>query len=344
MFSLPVLIKFASGGIEFKNGSIVKLPLELIDKYRIEQYNKITQIGWGISEFNYRYYSSYMPSGDFVIIPGLIISDDNIRPTKKFYGYATQLTRQQVEQAVLGMTSYLARVVGGAQRDLAMLIHDLRALSNAIYSPAEEARIQLGQGDIFEASKRIQTVLAAQGILKMRTDALDFAGNVLDSSGTSTIHIFRKIDKVQRCYKSLATSQGKSVSLSGNSYRKALGHDVFELVPYSLIDNAVKYSPIGYDINVHVSDSENFTQFEVRSYGPRILDTEREAIFEQHVRGMAAVESKTPGTGLGLNMAKRIIEQVFDGKIVCEQDNKPVQLAGVNYHETAFIVTIPSFL
>ena len=344
MFSLPTLIKFASGDIQFENGSIISLPVELRDKYRLDAYKKIKNVGWGLSEFNYRYYSFYAPSGDFIIIPGLMIADDNIKPTKKFYGYSNQLTRQQVEQAVSGMTSYLARAVGGAQRDLAMLIHDLRALSNAIYSPAEEARIQLEQGDIYEARKRIETVLAAQGILRMRTDALDFAGNVLNSSGTSTIHIFRKIDKVQRCFKSLAASQGKSVSLSGNSYRTAIGHDVFELVPYSLIDNAIKYSPIGYDISVHVSDCEDFTRFEVRSYGPRILDAEREAIFEQHVRGVAAVESKTPGTGLGLNMAKRIIEQVFDGKIVCEQANTPIQIAGVNCHETAFIVTIPSCL
>lgn len=330
--------------MKFTDGAIISLPIELRDKHRIEVYKKITTAGWGLSEFNYRYYASYMPSGDFVVIPGLSITDDKIRPSKKFYGYTAQLTRQQVERTVLGMTSYLAQAVGGAQRDLAMLIHDLRALSNAIYSPAEEARIQLEQGDTFEARKRIETVIAAQGILKMRTDALDFAGNVLDSSGTSIIPIFRKIDKVQRCFKSLASSQGKSVTLSGNSFRKTRGHDVFELVPYTLLDNAVKYSPRGYNIDVVVSDHNDITRVEIRSFGPKILDNERKAIFEQHVRGAAAVESKTPGTGVGLNMAKRIIEQIFGGSIVCEQINTPVQIAGVTCYETAFITTIPSFL
>jgi signal transduction histidine kinase len=342
MFALPNLIRFSSGEWEFKDGSIISIPLELRDKYRIEQYKKITGSGWGYSEYNYAYFSKHLPTGELLIIPGLYIRGDLIKPSKKFYGYSASLTRQQVEQSISGLAAFLSRVTEETKRELSMLVHDLRALSNAIYSPAQEAVIQLDQGNIPETRKRIETVIAAQGILRMRTDALDLAGNILDSSGNARVPIFKKIDKVQRCFKSMAINQGKSISLSGSSFNYAVGHDVFELVPYLLIDNAVKYSPKGYDISVEVSDTNNSTKFAVRSYGPRILDHEKASIFEPHVRGEAALSSKIPGTGVGLNMAKKIVENVFSGDISCTQTGSPEFIDGMNYYETVFSVVIPS--
>ena len=54
MFALPNLIKFSSGEWEFKDGSIVSIPIELRDNYRIEQYKKITGSGWGVFRIQLR--------------------------------------------------------------------------------------------------------------------------------------------------------------------------------------------------------------------------------------------------------------------------------------------------
>lgn len=343
MFSLPTLIRNPSGDWKFRNGAIIKLPIELCDHYRIETYKKISSAGWGVSEFNYNFYAAHTADGGFLIIPGLFVKDKT-KPSKRFYGYAASVTQDQVEQTVAGTVAYLAQTIEDAQRDLSMLVHDLRALSNAIYSPAEEAIIQIDRGNVIEARKRVETVIAAQGILKMRTDALDFAGNVLNASSMTDVQVYRKIDKVQRCFKSMAIKQGKSVTLRGSSFRKVRGRDVFELIPYLIIDNAVKYSPAGYDISVDVADQSKETVLRIKSFGPKILEEERSSIFEPRVRGSAAVDSKIPGTGIGLDMAKRITEQVFGGTIECEQTENKIDVDGMNYFETHFVVTVPTFL
>ena len=342
MFSLPVMIKYPNGNQEFYDGILVSLPVELRDRYRLSKYSEITDAGWGTAEFGYSYYAIYLPLGQLVIFPGLYVSE-RTKPTKRFSGYTSNLTQKQVEGLAMGLAAFVGNEIKSVQGDLAMLIHDLRALSNSIYNPAVEAQSLLIDQDIDEAKKRIDTVIAAQGILRMRTDALDFSGNALDPEDRSEIPIYKKIDKVQRCFKSLAYSQGKSVSLKGGSFRKVRGQDVFELVPYTIIDNAVKYSPRGYEISVDVSDHGSQTKMVVKSYGPKIEEDEKSSIFGKYSRGRAAIDTKNPGTGVGLSIASKIIDEVFSGSISVEQRSNYIELDGLNYFETDFIVTVPSF-
>ncbi|HNQ15609.1 MAG TPA: DUF4118 domain-containing protein [Pyrinomonadaceae bacterium] len=92
-------------------------------------------------------------------------------------------------------------------------------------------------------------------------------------------------------------------------------------VLYSLIENAVKYSPDGTAIVVSSArlDSGHLV-FTVEDEGPGIAPKDRDAIFEKFVR-IPFRGRASPGTGLGLAIAKGIIEahggtiSVTDGKI-----------------------------
>lgn len=326
----------------FSDGIIVSLPMELRDKHRIQKYSEISSIGWSLTEFGYSAYAFHLPMGQLVVLPGLnVVGHSQVK--KKFYGYKQELTRSQVEALARSTCSLIEAEVLRTQGDLAMLVHDLRALSNAIYNPAQEAQSFLENDNSYEAKKRIETVIAAQGILKMRTDALDFSGNAVDPDDVGEVDLYRKIDKVQRCFKSMASRQKKSVVLYGSSYRKARGQDFFELVPYTLIDNAIKYSPEGYEISVDVRDSGGDTFLTVKSYGPKIDEAEKDVIFSKYVRGRAAIDTRRPGSGVGLNIAYKISVGVFHGSIEVRQGSGSIVCDGINYYETNFIVRIPSF-
>ena len=342
MFSLPSLIKSQDGSTQFNDGVLIKLPIELRDGYRVKKYGQITSEGWSVSEFGYSAFSFRLPLGQLVIFPGLYVRNIT-RPTKKFHGYTANIDRDAVERIARETVNLLRGEIEAVQGDLGMLVHDLRALSNSIYNPAVEAQRLIERQETTEAAVRIENVIAAQGILKMRTDALDFSGNPIDQHDNSEIKIYRKIDKVQRCFKSLAKSQGKSVTLSGNSFRKIRGQDVFELVPYTLIDNAVKYSPTGYDISVDVMDQGDETTLTVKSYGPRIELEEKTSIFARYVRGRAALKTKNPGSGIGLNIASKIVDEVFGGSIIVKQADQFIEMDGLRFYETDFIVSVPSF-
>lgn len=340
MFALPRLIHFQDGTYEFENGLFVTLPVELRDEYRIRSYKKINSPGWTTSEFGYSAFSFYLPLGQFVTFPGLYVVGMT-KPSKRFHGYKPSLEKATVEKLAQQTVALLASEVEAVQGDLAMLIHDLRALSNSIYNPAAEAQRFLDEGNLHEAKTRVDTVIAAQGILKMRTDALDFSGNAIDPTDRQRINFYKKIDKVQRCFKSIAVNQRKSVSLIGGSYASILGQDVFELVPYTIIDNAVKYSPPGFDISVFVSDGDGKARMLVKSYGPYIDPQEREAIFNKGFRGGAALRTKNPGSGLGLSIAKKIVSEVFFGEIWVDQRVEAREFDGTFYYETDFIVEVP---
>ncbi len=81
----------------------------------------------------------------------------------------------------------------------------------------------------------------------------------------------------------------------------------------NLLDNAVKYGTEGSDwIGVSaqaVREGEReFIEFRVADRGPGIPAEEAEKIFEPFFRGERALADQIHGTGLGLNLVKRIVE------------------------------------
>jgi signal transduction histidine kinase len=74
----------------------------------------------------------------------------------------------------------------------------------------------------------------------------------------------------------------------------------------NLIENAVKYSPVGEPVEVRVSPSNGAVLVAVRDRGPGIGQSDQRLIFEKFGR----VDSRTskPGTGLGLYIARSIAE------------------------------------
>ena len=81
----------------------------------------------------------------------------------------------------------------------------------------------------------------------------------------------------------------------------------------NLFDNAVKYGLEGSDwIGVSAkpisAEDKRFVEIQVSDRGPGIPAKELSGIFDAFVRGERAVQDHIHGTGLGLNLVKRIVE------------------------------------
>src|SRR5262249_56977017 len=74
----------------------------------------------------------------------------------------------------------------------------------------------------------------------------------------------------------------------------------------NVIDNAVKYSPAGEPVDVHVSQSNATVLVAVCDHGPGIGVDDQRLIFEKF--GRVAGGASKPGTGLGLYIARSIAE------------------------------------
>ena len=75
---------------------------------------------------------------------------------------------------------------------------------------------------------------------------------------------------------------------------------------YNLLDNSVKYSPVGGKIRIRAKQDEMYTRILVRDYGTGILAEEENRIFQRFYRGKKA--DGQPGFGLGLYLAREIVQ------------------------------------
>lgn len=81
---------------------------------------------------------------------------------------------------------------------------------------------------------------------------------------------------------------------------------LLQLLLNNLIDNAIKYAPIGSTIKVQLKEDANAIKLSVIDEGVGVPANEREKIFEKFYRVGAEYTRSTKGTGLGLYLCKRI--------------------------------------
>jgi PAS domain S-box-containing protein len=82
----------------------------------------------------------------------------------------------------------------------------------------------------------------------------------------------------------------------------------------NLLNNAVKYSPEGGQITVSVRRQENTVVVSVADKGIGISPVEQKRIFDRFSQAQTAVDLSRGGLGLGLHIAKQIIDH-YNGKI-----------------------------
>lgn len=98
----------------------------------------------------------------------------------------------------------------------------------------------------------------------------------------------------------------------------------------NLIKNAVNYSKENTDIDISIINKENQVTVNITNKGKQIPKEKLDKIFEKFYRLDSSRTSKTGGSGLGLVIAKEIVE-LHGGRIYAESDMK----------ETTFCVTLP---
>jgi signal transduction histidine kinase len=84
--------------------------------------------------------------------------------------------------------------------------------------------------------------------------------------------------------------------------------DRLQQVMTNLLDNAVKFSPAGEEVMVNAFQQDSRVRIEVSDRGPGVPPDQQRLIFEKFGRGNITGSPGTPGTGLGLYIARSIAE------------------------------------
>jgi len=100
----------------------------------------------------------------------------------------------------------------------------------------------------------------------------------------------------------------------------------------NLVDNAIKYTPVGSHIHVFTKQEDMQAVFWVGDNGPGIPDGEKQQVFQMFYTGSTAVADSRRSLGLGLSLCKSIV--AAHGGEITVSDNQP---AGA-----VFTVSIPA--
>jgi signal transduction histidine kinase len=144
----------------------------------------------------------------------------------------------------------------------------------------------------------------------------DLIGDVLDTSrieaGTFSFR-FSEVDVTRLVNDAVATAQVGQDEVQLRAEVRAplpeIRGDAERLrqVLTNLIDNAIKYSPAGGEVDVRVYQEDGRVRIDVRDRGPGIAKEDQKLIFEKFGRVTGGGATR-PGTGLGLFIARSIAE------------------------------------
>ena len=103
----------------------------------------------------------------------------------------------------------------------------------------------------------------------------------------------------------LAASRGSQLVLNADDSLAVPGDGAeLQVLVRNLVDNALRYSPPGGQVEITLAASPAGPQLTVDDSGPGIPEAERERVFERFVRGAASAD--TTGSGLGLAIVRSI--------------------------------------
>lgn len=197
-------------------------------------------------------------------------------------------TRKDLGTVLGAVTQELSQPLSTASRWLAYALAQERT--------PEERRIA-----IVQACDQAQRAAQATGALAL----LGQLGSAETSEKTAVNFL---VERISEQLSFLAEARHVKLAIEGEGSGIVRGNaQLLEQALLKVIENALRYSPVGGSVRLAISRSEQQTCLDVSDDGPGIPPGELEHIFEPHYRGSLASQNGD-GTGIGLVLARLIIE------------------------------------
>ena len=140
------------------------------------------------------------------------------------------------------------------------------------------------------------------------------SGSVLQVEKVAPMDLF---DEVMKLLQPLAT-QRKVQILRELTLAQSLQIDadkaLLQQALYNLMDNAIKFSPLGGKVSLSLQVNPESVVFEIQDHGPGIAPLDVEKIFDKFNRSGIKEGASLKGSGLGLSIVKSIAER-HQGKV-----------------------------
>lgn len=205
---------------------------------------------------------------------------------------------------------------GSLQRNLDAikdLLHETRSLNGQVKNTIDQLLESQSDEDGLDSETLLNTLKNVHVCSYMISNRFAYFDSVLNPTLSTnpplSLVIFRKFDKMRKLLKGYMR---KNVWISLNTpqqsdYRYPI-YQTFEILLFILFENAIKYSPDGYPVNVNFAENGEVLDVTISSIGPYCDENELLRLCQKGFRGENAKALSTGGQGFGLNFAKQICE------------------------------------
>lgn len=232
--------------------------------------------------------------------------------------YVVSVSPVEVEQAHVGKVCVLRDVTAYK------LLEKMK--SEYIYTVSHDLKYPLGLirgyasmlpmvGELTEQQREYnrKIIEGIDDISKMADNLLDIrridSGIKLQIEDVSPLELFENVlDEIQsqirmrkiQVMRELTLSQDLTIEADKALLQRAL---------YNLVDNAVKFSPIGGQVNLRLQVNDSAVVFQIEDHGPGIAPIDQPMIFEPARRNYPKEGGQQTEPGLGLSIVKSIAER-----------------------------------
>ncbi len=240
----------------------------------------------------------------------------------------------ELSKAFNAMSNSLTQLEGMRRSFIANVSHELRTpmttiggfidgiLDGTIPVDKEEQYLTIVSTEIKRLSRIVQSMLSLARLEsgEQKVNPLKF--------GLTDLTVEVMLSQEQRIVAKNINVKGLD---SGTDVIVTADRDLIYQAVYNLVDNAIKFTPEGKNIEITVSCDENTAKIAVKNEGNGIPQNEMQQIFERFYKSDKSRSINKEGTGLGLYITKTIVD-IHKGNITVNS---------VLGSYTEFVITLP---
>ncbi|HBF13385.1 MAG TPA: hypothetical protein DDW49_08400 [Deltaproteobacteria bacterium] len=227
------------------------------------------------------------------------------------YWLAHNISNALLYNRVINQNKKLAEMTELKSQLMANVTHELRTPLNGILGMTDLI-MEEADGPINEDQKRHLSMIKSAG-----ESLLEIVDNILSlikveshkqELDVKKINISKMIQEVALLFEGIITSKNNEFQCFVHEHLPIYGdEEQVRIVLMNLLGNAVKFTD-GGQIEVHVGRSGEMAKICVKDTGVGIQESDHEKIFEEFCQGNGSIERTYGGAGLGLSVAKKIVE------------------------------------
>ena len=208
----------------------------------------------------------------------------------------------RLSEALASQRAFVADAAHELRSPLTALKLQVQLLGRAAGEPARAQANQALVAGVDRAARLVEQLLALAR--HEPGGGIDATGSPLQAVGLAPL-----LRQVLAESAPLVDARGMQLALrvDDEALRVMGDADALAMLARNLVDNALRYTPPGGQVDVRLAALDKSVVLQVDDSGPGIPAGERERVFERFVRGSGA--SQASGSGLGLAIAQAIAQR-----------------------------------